>query len=75
MKYAFLILQLIPVLIDIMKKIEETIGASNQGVEKLEAVRKILAEIYPHLMDSWSVIEKIIAVLVNLFNMTGTFKK
>lgn len=75
MKYALMILQLVPVIIDIMKKLEDLMPESGKGAVKLEMLRTILAETYPMIMEAWSSIEKIVTVLVTLFNTHGMFKK
>lgn len=75
MKYALMLLQLVPVLMDIMRKLEEIMPESHKGALKLEMLRTILAETYPAAMEMWGAIEKIVAVLVTLFNTHGLFKK
>ena len=74
MKYALMILQLVPVIIDIIKKLEEVMPESGQGAKKLEMLREILAEVYPNIMEMWDSIEKIVGVIVGLFNRNKVFE-
>ena len=74
MKYALMLLQLVPVIIDIIKKLEEVMPESGQGSKKLEMLREILAEVYPNVMEMWNSIEKIVAVIVGLFNRNKVFE-
>lgn len=75
MKTFLLIVQLIPAIITLVKQIEEVIPTSGQGAAKITAIRQILEVSYDEFQDVWPVIEKVIASLVNLFNVTGVFKK
>lgn len=73
MKYALMILQLVPVLMDIIRKLEEILPENNKGAEKLAMLRQIVSEVYPEIMKVWGTIEKVVAVLVRLFNEKEVF--
>ena len=70
---ATAILQLLPAIITAIKAIEEAIPGKGQGEAKLAAIREILESINGQVASMWPFIEKAIAVLVSLFNKTGTF--
>jgi len=69
------IVQLIPALIQLIKEIEAVIPTSGQGEAKLTAVRQILEAAYEGISELWPVIEKVVAILVGLFNSAGVFGK
>lgn len=69
------IVQLIPALIALIREIEKVIPQSGQGAAKLTAIRQIIEAAYGGLSEIWPVIEKVVAVLVGLFNSTGVFGK
>ena len=73
MKTLLLVIQLIPVLINLIKAIEEAIPEAGWGAEKLKAVKEILQTSYDGIAEIWPIIEKIIAIVVSLFNKTGKF--
>lgn len=75
MKNIFLILKLIPILIKILRGIEEEIPGAGNGSAKLAAVKKILDITLDNAEEVWPSVEKIVGILVSLFNDTGTFKK
>ena len=68
------IVQLIPALIALIKEIEAVIPQSGLGDAKLTAVRQILEAAYEGVSELWPVVEKVVAVLVGLFNSAGVFK-
>ena len=70
---ATTLLQLLPAIITAIKAIEEAIPGKGQGEAKLAAIREILESINGQVASMWPFIEKAIAVLVSLFNKTGTF--
>lgn len=79
---AYLIIQLLPVLIQIMKQVEEAIPAQGAGEQKLAAVRGILESIYglsgkgmAAFTEIWPVLENSASVLVEAFNNTGIFSR
>lgn len=69
------IVQLIPALIALVKEIEKVIPQGGHGQAKLAAVRQIIEAAYGGLSEIWPVIEKVVTVLVGLFNSTGVFQK
>lgn len=73
MSNVLAVLQLIPVLIQTIKAIEEAIPGSGQGKAKLEAVIQIMQSVNDAVKAL--PLESIIGALVNLFNATGVFKK
>lgn len=72
---VLLVLQLVPAIINVVKAIEQAIPGSGLGSEKLAAVKEILASAYENAEEIWPVLEKIIRILVDVFNKTGVFKK
>ena len=70
---ASALLKLLPSIITAIKAIEEAIPGKGEGEAKLAAIREILESINGQVASMWPFIEKAIAVLVSLFNKTGTF--
>lgn len=70
-----IILKLIPALIEAIKAIEAAIPGAGKGEEKLSAVRGILEAIDSGAAQYWPTIERVVGVLVGLFNKTGVFAK
>jgi hypothetical protein len=75
MKYALMILQMIPAIISSIKSIEEFLPASGIGKEKLAIIRAALENTYDNVKDIWPAIEKVVGLLIDLANSTGVFKK
>ena len=75
MDKLIMIARLIPVIIDIMKAIEEAIPGEGKGEQKLIAVRGILENTVDGFNQLWPSVEKVVKVLVGVFNSTGIFKK
>lgn len=75
MQTVLTILQLIPSIIKVIQAIEEALPQAGIGAEKLAAIRQMLEVMYEGITDLWPTIEKIIAILVTLFNKTGAFEK
>lgn len=75
MKVLLLVIQIVPALIQLIKSIEDILPNAGLGTDKLEAVRKIIEATYEGAAEIWPTIEKVIGVLVALFNKTGLFKK
>lgn len=65
-----IILQLLPLIINAIKVIEEAIPDGNEGEKKLIAVRNILEAADSGITNMWPAIEKVIKTLVVLFNGT-----
>lgn len=75
-----IVTQLIPLLIQAIKAIEEAIPGKGRGEQKLAAVREILESAAEFaggnaLKELWPIIQRVVASLVSLFNSTGVFKK
>lgn len=79
---AYLIIQWTPVMIQIMKMVEEAIPGQGAGEQKLAAVRGILESIYAvsgkgiaTFAEIWPVLESTTVPLVKAFNATGIFAR
>ena len=75
MDKIILIAKLIPVIIEIIKAIEEAIPGQGQGEKKLAAVRGILESTVEGFNNLWPNVEKIIPIVVSALNAAGVFKK
>lgn len=73
MKYFLLVLQIVPALIEMIKAIEAAIPGTGKGEQKLAAVREIIETAYEQSGEIWPVVQKVIGILVSLFNSTGAF--
>lgn len=69
------IVQILPILIELIKSIESALPETGLGKQKLQFVRELLQTIAPDLLDNWPIIEKVVSTLVGLFNQVGLFKK
>ena len=69
------VFKLIPVIIELMKAIEQAIPGESKGEAKLVAVREILEIMDVGTKNLWPQISLIISVLVKTFNTTGVFSK
>lgn len=77
---VYLVVQWLPVLIQVMKHVEEAIPGQGAGEQKLAAVRGILESMYgvssKGLMafaELWTALEGSVGVLVKAFNSRGIF--
>lgn len=68
------VLQMIPTIIDIIKKIEEAIPQGGQGDAKKGIVLDILKTVIGNIEKNLPMITQIIGIIVSAFNKTGTFK-
>ena len=75
MKYALMLLQMIPALIQAAKSLEEFYPGEGKGKEKIAIIRELIESSYSEIKDAWPAIEKAVAMIVNLANATGVFKK
>lgn len=75
MEKILAVAKLLPVLIQIMKSIEEAIPGQSKGEAKLAAVRGIMETVDGAVAELWPTVEKVIGVLVKVFNSTGVFGK
>ena len=69
------VFKLIPVIIELIKAIEQAIPGESKGEAKLVAVREILEIVDVGTKNFWPQISLIISVLVKTFNTTGVFSK
>lgn len=75
MQTVLTILQLIPSIIKVIQAIEEALPQAGIGAEKLAAIRQMLEVTYQGITDVWPILEKVISILVDLFNKTGVFEQ
>jgi hypothetical protein len=75
MKTALFIIQLIPAIIEIIKKIEETFPQPKIGSEKLQLLREILEATYSGISSIWPTIALIVEKIVAFANAKGAFVK
>ena len=75
MDKILMVVKLLPALIEAIKVLESALPGVGQGEQKLVALRGILEAIDSNVKDLWPSIEKVVGVLVGVFNNTGTFKK
>lgn len=73
---------LVPLVIDLIKGVEEVMPEAGKGKEKAEFVRIAIETAFEKVSgvtvsftEVWKVIEPFIAKVVNLFNSNGTFSK
>lgn len=69
------ILRLLPAIIEAIKALEAAIPGSGQGEAKLAALRGILEAADSTITNLWPTIERVVGVVVGLFNKTGAFAK
>ena len=75
MDKIILILKLLPLIIEVVKAIEAAIPGASQGEAKLAMVRGALEVADSSINETLPSIEKVIALVVAIFNKTGTFSK
>lgn len=75
MEKLILVLKLLPLIIETIKAIEAAIPGVGQGEAKLAAVRSILEVADTSIQNAIPTIEKVVSIVVDLLNKTGTFKK
>ena len=68
-------LQILLVVIEIVKLVEELLPEKGKGVEKLALVRSMVEEAVGDVTELWPDLEKAIGLFVKLANIVGTFKK
>jgi len=75
-----LLVTILPVLIDLIKHVEDAIPGKGTGEQKLALVRAALEQAYtyatpaPNFEAIWPVLQKVIMSTVSVFNTTGVFK-
>jgi hypothetical protein len=77
-----LIVSLLPLVIEVIRSVEEAIPGSGKGEQKLAMVRATLEAAYEMANDMdvtfihiWPHLQKIITSVVEAFNSAGVFKK
>lgn len=75
MKIALFIIQLIPIIMEIVKKIEEIFPQSDIGAEKLQLLKEMLEASYSGISSIWPTIEFIVERFVKFANAKGVFIK
>ena len=75
MKYALLLLQMIPAIISAVKEIEAFIPDDGWGKEKLALIKDSLTAIFKEVDTIWPAIEVVVAGLVRLAKATVWKKK
>lgn len=77
-----LILTIFPLLIDVVKSIENAIPDSGKGKEKLEAVKVVLESTFKSATDVvgsfeqvWPALSSAVSGIVAMLNAAGVFKK
>ncbi len=69
------IMQYLPTIIAVIRTIEEAIPGKGQGEAKLSAVREMLELADTGFKEALPTVDKLIAILVTLFNKAGVFRK
>lgn len=76
------VIQLLPILVDLIKAVEAALPGTGRGEQKLMMVRAALEGAYSTISDAtvtfekvWSALNPLIGAVVAGFNKTGTFKK
>lgn len=69
-----IVLNILPMLIQVIKAVEDAIPGQGKGEQKLALVRGVLEAVDSGVMGIWPVLEKVIASIVSVFNKTGTFE-
>lgn len=73
LKWGVFLMNLIPSLIDLMKKAEVEYPGSGNGATKLAFVRGIIDTLHDEIHEAWPLLEKVISFIVSFFNKTGKF--
>lgn len=68
MNKILMIVQLLPMLIELIKSVEAAIPGQGKGEQKLVMIRQILEVTDDTVAQLWPTLEKVIAVLVKTFN-------
>lgn len=75
MQNIFMVLKLLPLIIEAIKALEAAIPMTDKGGEKMAALREVLTVADGAVDALWPTIEKVVGILVGLFNKTGVFSK
>lgn len=68
MKTLLALIQLIPALIELIKKVETEFPGAGKGKMKLDVIKDLLTAGYSGITAMWPALVVIIGVLVNAFN-------
>lgn len=68
-------LALLPVLIEAIKCVEAAIPGQGHGEQKLAIIRGVLESVAGQGNELMPLLEKLIAMIVDIFNFTGVFSK
>jgi hypothetical protein len=69
-----MIIDLLPLVIQTIKAVEDAIPGTGKGEAKLTMVRGVLESVDLGTASIWPAIEKVIAAIVATFNKIGEFK-
>lgn len=69
-----MLITIIPVIITLIKTVEDIVPGDGEGEKKLAAVREMLETIYGTFGSFGPIVEKIVSIIVKLFNKTGQFQ-
>lgn len=70
-----LVLSLLPIVIQVIRQLEELFPESNRGTMKLDLIVRTIQEVYETSDKAIPIIEKMVNVIVDIFNKFGIFKK
>jgi len=74
MKTLLMVLQIVPLLIEVIRSVDRLIPVGGYGKEKLALVKAMLETAFNGITDIWPILEVIIAKVVAIANVTGAFK-
>lgn len=69
-----IIVQVLPLILEVMKIVEANVPESGKGNEKLEFVTGFINEAAPEIANLSSTVKRIVTLATSLFNRTGVFK-
>lgn len=75
MKTLLIILQIFPLLLEVLRSVEKAIPEPGMGKEKLQLVEQTMTIAYDGVSEIWPTVQAIITKIVDVFNSTGVFKK
>jgi hypothetical protein len=75
MNNLMMIVKLIPLLIQIIKAVENAIPGQGKGEAKLAMVRQLLEVADSSLNSIWPMVERVVGILVATFNKTNAWPK
>lgn len=69
-----MIVQLLPILIQLVKTAEQALPETGQGAAKLEMIKQILIAFDEGIPAIWPLVSQAIAAIVSAMNIAGVFK-